>query len=452
MDNLNLGSNESVIHTTQRLIINGVSHEAVLTDSRVILVDSDSGNPQVDIPFAGIEHAIAETNRLREPVIRITYSTPDGSTQGIELIFIFLAAGLNVQNRDKCMTVFKDQGVQVRMDPYHADSRLRNKKESMDAGTLDGEQPLGRPAVPEWTIYGISQTSKNPLPEEPPPRSPLFTIVAVILIAAIVIGAMTMPLPEPRQPKYLSPQTTMKPTAVTTPVPTPVATPRPMATPTPEITLTPSGVPANGFWVKISYPGNYAGFLAAGGLRVEVNSSGTQYYQLPVQDTVIDGFIEKADGSSNMLEMGVYNGGMLIASQNTTTPGGITEMHVAVGPAILSSAVPNPTTVPLTSVAAPAPEATPARFRIPATGVWVHVVYPGDFSGFLSFNGRLKEVNSSGEQFYQIPITSGFIDGSIEKTDRSTNTLAVEIYKDGTVLDLVNTSTPKGIVNIHTTV
>jgi len=453
MENLNLGSDESVIHTTQRLIISGVGYDAVLTASRLILVATDSGRPQIDIPYSGIELAAAKTNHLREPIIQVTFTTSDGSARGIELIFIFLAAGRNIQNRDKCISVMERLGVPVEHDPTPADFYSRNKRDRMDAGTLEVDKPAGRPAVPEWTIYGPSQSSRNPLPEEPRPTSPLFTIIATILIAAIIIGAMIVPIPAPGKSNPGSPQVAAGASASQTPapaqVPEPVTTPQPTATPVPEVVLRPGEVPANGIWVKISYPGNYAGFLAAGGWRLEVNSSGTQIYQLPVQDIVINGFIEKGDGSGDSLEMGIYNGGTLVESRRTTSPRGVVEMHVPVGPAIVN--IPVPTVSSRADVVTAVPTQS-SRYVIPATGVWVHVLYPGDYSGFLNSNGQLKTVNSTGEQFFQIPITSGVIDGSIEKSDGSVNNLAVEVYKDGTLLDLANTSAPKGSVEIHTNV
>jgi len=457
MENLNLDSDETVIHTTQRLIITGVGYEAAFTGSRLILVDRDFGKPQITIPYTEIELAAAATNKLREPVIRITYNTPDGSTRGIELIFIFLAAGRNVQNRDKCVAILEKQGVPVSYDTTHEDFFSLSKRERMDAGTLEADTDGGRPAAPEWTVFGPTQSNKNTLQDEPKPTSPVFTIIVVALIAALLIGAMIAPIPEPgtKQPWQKTgsagnaASTTPSPTLAPAPEITPEAV-QTVATPSPEVTPAPGAVPGNGIWIKISYPGNYAGFLAAGGMRTDVNSSGTQLYQMPVHDTIIDIFVEKGDGSGDTLEIGVYNGGALVRSDQTSSPRGVLEMHVPVGPAIVTTpAVPEVTPVP--RVATPIP--TPAsQYALPTKGVWVHVLYPGAYSGSLNFNGQLKEVNSSGEQYFQIPITGGVIDSSIKKADGSVNTLTIEVYKDGKMLDLANTTAPQGTVEIHSSV
>ena len=182
---------------------------------------------------------------------------------------------------------------------------------------------------------------------------------------------------------------------------------------------------------------------------MEVDTSGTQLFQLQTQNTVIDVFVEKADGSGDTLEAGVYNGGTLVEEKKTSSPRGVLELHVTVGPAIVSNTV--PVSVPVTESATPVPTAA-SLYNLPRTGVWVHVLYPGDYSGYVSSNGQQKEVNSTGEQFFQLPMTRGVVDASIAKSDKSGNTLAVEVYRNGELVDLANTTTPQGVVEIHTSV
>ena len=42
------------------------------------------------------------------------------------------------------------------------------------------------------------------------------------------------------------------------------------------------------------------------------------------------------------------------------------------------------------------------------------------------------------------------IDGSIEKQDGSVKNLIIEVYKDGALISQSYTSTPLGVVDIHT--
>ena len=449
MDNLNLDSGESVIHTTQELIINGVGYEAALTGSRLILVDHDSGTPRVNIPFASIGLAVAGTNRLREPVIQLTYSTPDGSSRGIELIFIYQDAHRNFQNRDKCMEVIRDRGVPVRLEPYRATPSSLNRKESMDAGTLELDQPSGRPAVPEWTIYGISQGSKNTLPEEPAPTSPIVTFIVVFLIAAIFIAAMIVPIPGPDARQPAPGQAAPAPATSMTPVT--AATPAPSATPAPEITLAPGAAPTNGIWVRVSCPGGYTGSLRAQGWNTDVNGSGTLLYQMPVSNTTIEGSIEKTGGSAETLIVEVFNGGIPVSNSTTAKPYGLVELHIPVGLAIVNSPAPVPAPVPAVT-AGPTLDASAAASGVPPAGIFVRVVYPGQYSGSISGNGLAREVNSSGARVYQVPLSSGTIDAYIEKGDASVRDMTVQVYKDGTLVTSGSTSRPQGMVEIHTAV
>ena len=96
---------------------------------------------------------------------------------------------------------------------------------------------------------------------------------------------------------------------------------------------TPIIIPTNGIWIEVSYPGNFTGYIGAQGRRIEINSSGTRLYQLPVDNAMIEGTIEKQDGSDDKLEVGIYNGGALVSKIETRKPWGLIEIHMPVGPA-----------------------------------------------------------------------------------------------------------------------
>jgi len=104
------------------------------------------------------------------------------------------------------------------------------------------------------------------------------------------------------------------------------------------------------------------------------------------------------------------------------------------------------TTVPTVSVSAavtPVPTAAPL-VKIPQTGVWVHVIYDGKFTGTVGTSGGLKDITGSTEGFYQIPVAQGMLMATVQKQDNSGNVLTVEFYKDGTLLKSSTMKTPKG--------
>ncbi len=330
MNNLNLGIDESVIHTTLKLIISGIGHEAVLTDRRLILVECDTGSIREDIPFPDIELAVAGTNALHEPTITFTIRLPEGTTRETELVFFHRAAGQNIQDRDRCVAVLRDYEVPVQAGPP-VDVRPYFGK----LDNADGEnKPPGRPAVPEMTLFGgMVSSARQPLPEVVQERSPLFTIVAAVLVIGICLGGLLLLVPGPGTNQSLNQHMATGPQAVVTPAPhqLPTRTAEPKVTsalnaPLPVQYL----IPKTGIWVRIAYPGNFTGQIAANGLVREVNSSGDQFYQMVMRSGTIDGFIEKGDGSVRNMSIQIYKDGTLVTYSNTSIPLGIAEIHATV--------------------------------------------------------------------------------------------------------------------------
>ena len=138
--------------------------------------------------------------------------------------------------------------------------------------------------------------------------------------------------------------------------------------------------------------------------------------------------------------------GIVLMSAFTTSPAGGTGANVT-SPAITTLATLPPTTIPkttstalVTTLVTPAP----ARVMIPQNGVWVRVTYPGTFTGLIGMPGDLHASTDSGDRFYQISTTNGTVSVSLQKTDGSSDKLAVEIYKNGVLVKQVSTIAPKG--------
>jgi hypothetical protein len=452
MDNLDLNSDETIIQKTQTIIINGVRHEAVLTSRRLILVESETGHINEDIPFADIGLAASGVNRIREPIITLSFNSPEGEKRTLELIFIHLVAGQNIKEIEKCLAILKQYNVPVEGKVQLAGPTFLSKRDRTDTGESVVEEKVSRPAVPEWTILGTSHKGRQPLPAEAPQQSPLILIAAVVIIivvfvsGAFIVGQAMNAKNVPVHQNVTGPDTTK--VVVPSPSLTPTPIPQIPVTPAPGASVPPIAIPTDGVWIQVSYPGNFSGYIGAQGRQIEVNSSGTQFYQVPVHDAMIEGSIEKKDGSADKIEVGIYNGGTLIAKSETKKPQGVVDIHVMVGSVITNSAV----------IAPPPPEiqvspyASLPQVSIPPSGIWVRVFYPGNFIGSIRANGQLKNVNSTGDQLYQLPIASGMIDGSIEKQDGSVKNLIIEVYKDGALISQSYTSTPLGVVDIHTKV
>ncbi|MDD4136492.1 MAG: hypothetical protein PHT99_01175 [Methanoregula sp.] len=454
MDNLNLDSDESVIFKEENLIISGVGHEAIFTGKRLILIESGTAKTREDIPYTEIDLAASGTNTLREPVITITARSPDGIPRETELIFIHQAGGLNIRDRDRCIIILRDLKVPVVAGPSLAAPLPVGMRGAADTMTPGDDGPKARPAVPEMSIFGLSRSSRELPPEESSGRSTLVMIAVVFLVLGVVIAGifLTGAGKGPGASTAQKPVTSTE--SVTTPAPgqaqSPASAPVPTATTIPAWVLQPGDTPQNGIWVRITYPGRFTGSLTARGWNSEVNSTGTYLYQLPVHDTTIEVLVEKMDGSAGKMDVEILNGGAVISKSTTIKPYGTVDLHVDVGPAVISK--PEVTVVPTVVSVIPTPDTSLVLHEVPATGVWVRVAYPGKYTGTIAANGIAREVNSSGDQIYQFPMTRGTVDAFMEKEDGSEKNMILQVYKDGALVTYDNTTTPLGVVEIHTTV
>ncbi len=129
----------------------------------------------------------------------------------------------------------------------------------------------------------------------------------------------------------------------TVPSPSLEQEPQPEVIPEVDSPAPPITVPSSGVWMQVSYPGNYSGYIGAQGWNIAINSSGTRFYQLPFENVMIEGSIEKQDGTADNLEVGIYNGGTLVSKSETAKPYGMVEIRVAIGPSSGGAVIPIPT-------------------------------------------------------------------------------------------------------------
>jgi hypothetical protein len=449
MDNLNLARDESVMYRSQKIISSGTGYEVVLTERRFILAESGTGTIREDLPFSAIVLAAHEFNTLREPVILLTIMEPDGTRKQLELIFVHVIGDLNVQDRDRCMSALRARNVTIEGSLNQA--RPLSPVWRDNAGAVaTGEEANVRPAVPEWTVYGTPRYTHK-VPEEAPPRSSLLLIIAAALVIGLCVGGiliaghMSEPLAVPGTVAVPGTSAGVTGNGVSSTAPIPETTSGPAR----KVLSATGATPADGVWVRVSYPGNFSGTVGAQGWMTAVNGSGTQLYHLPVNDTVIEGTVDKLDGSGDILEIEIYNGGALVSESTTAKPWGSIDLDTPVGPAIRN--IPETTTAIPTIAAVPTLDTSLVLHEVPLSGIWMRITYPGNFTGTFYADGMARDVNSSGDQFYQIPMTHGQIDGFINKGDGSGKNMIIQIFKDGTLVTYGNTSAPLGTVEIHAT-
>jgi hypothetical protein len=91
---------------------------------------------------------------------------------------------------------------------------------------------------------------------------------------------------------------------------------------------------------------------------------------------------------------------------------------------------------------------TQPQVLIPPTGVWVRVIYPGNFTGSIGSAGKMRPVNGSIDQFYQVPTVDGIVQALIQKKDASGNILTAEVYRNGTMVKNVSITAPRGTIDL----
>ena len=137
--------------------------------------------------------------------------------------------------------------------------------------------------------------------------------------------------------------------------------------------------------------------------------------------------------------LGIIGGAVIYSTTLQGTP--IVPSEPVITPAIppVTTMVPTPTLQQLP---------VPTQVVIPTDGVWVRVVYPGNYYGWVGNPGSLKGVTGSGDQIYKIHESDGNVQVQIHKDDNSGNTLTVEIYRNGDLINRRTSSIPMSSIEL----
>jgi hypothetical protein len=105
----------------------------------------------------------------------------------------------------------------------------------------------------------------------------------------------------------------------------------------------------------------------------------------------------------------------------------------------------------ITPIMTPPPVTTAIpTIAIPPQGVWVKVTYNGTFVGSYGNPGptNQQEVRGTGVQVYAIRNSNNTVQASFRKLDDSGNNLTVEVYNNGTMVTHVSKSSPRAEIDI----
>jgi hypothetical protein len=335
-----LSSNESIILSTNHVIVNTVPAEAILTNERLMLVDASHAElrPQ-DIPFHAIETVTIGENADQDPMLSLSLVTGPDVTQAVGIVFPQPPKMRRVAERDEWATRLKELSI---ISAREGGKRAMEILPPWVPGPLPEETGAG--AAPAPGPEAESKFRNPPLaprkPREPAAsknRMVIAAVVIVIIVIALAAGAFLFapslfgkgetPLPP------VKPASTAALTTVPTPVPTTIATPAVTAAATALVTTAPTAaaelvIPQTGVWVLVKYDGSYSGSAGAPGRFRDITGTGNRVYQLPAKDEIVSATVQKQDNTGRKLTVEIYREGKLIKSGSVNAPKGTVNINV----------------------------------------------------------------------------------------------------------------------------
>ena len=159
-----LKSGESIILTTDRVLVGETEYDLILTSQRLALVDSDhtSDEPQV-IPFSTVFSVKGSTTPAREPVITLAISDPSGSeeTKNLDLVFSQQPYEDRAAECDLWVKKLIEYIVSYRQEPVTPGKKTEDKRKT---GINPTVRRFGAPEMPHPHM-GVAANSQRP-PED----------------------------------------------------------------------------------------------------------------------------------------------------------------------------------------------------------------------------------------------------------------------------------------------
>jgi hypothetical protein len=463
-----LKSDESIVLTAQHVKVKSVPFELVLTNRRLIIIDSEKNVvPTQQISLVTIRNVTVGENAIRDPVITLTILTDTADTREMALSFVRQTAGERRREADEWVKSLKknvaaavSNPVEAAMDiPVTGEARPDHtgtpgtkkkieiarpiKKITVDASHLP-PKPVETTSLPEGSFCA---RCGNRIPPGSTFCNRCGTKVVVPGEATAVSAApgqiATAPVSGPGDRKGRPieqiihsiepliadsvPRTEAAP-AVPEPVQVPPAEP-------PTAPATPVESPTDAF----------AAAAAA------VAATGQEAPAIPPVPPIppVPGTPRKKSRRTLAVAviiiviLAVVGGGFVVMT-NLNKNAVVTPVTTPVP----TTATPRLTAVP-TAVATTIAVPTTPQVVIPQTGVWAEITYDKTYTGLVGAPGNQVQVTDTGDHFYRIPTSDGTVAISLQKSDGSGDPLKVVVYSDGATVKTASTTTPYGNIDVQ---
>ena len=338
-----LNSDESIILSTHNILIDAAVSEVILTNRRLLIVDSGNVRFQhKEMSFAAIETVTTMESGSGDPAISLAVFANSGGTNPMQLVFTQQPRSQRTGERDEWAQKIKEQvdllpeGTAPEYVDFAADEAEDLKKLiGNKSGDAPAEAEDKNPPASAGPRSKTSLSSRHPPASAAPGKKMLIATTAIIVVILLIACAAfiypafmspktSVPLPPVTPAATIVPVTTAVITAEPTPVSavTPVQTPgsQPAAVTTYQLQ---TDIPGNGVWVRIGYDGEYIGTLGAGGRLREVVGTGGYFYQIPAaSNDIVEISIQKLDTTGLPMTVELFNNGKMIKDKTIMTPKG----------------------------------------------------------------------------------------------------------------------------------
>lgn len=498
-----LNSDEPVILQAHNIKVKSVAFEAVLTNKRLVLVDSKKGLiPPQEILIATISTVEGGENAIRDPILTLAIFSPGGTARQMILTFPREASGERKRERDDWLKALKAQVASSVSSPVVPDATAFDQQSSQHPGTAHQSPPGNYGAPSQKKKIEITRPTRNiiePIPAIPrpvetttlpvgsfcsrcgnrvPPESVFCNLCGTKVTtspdqpveAPTFIAPVPVPTPQPVVPQVHVPtppafglsgdrkermledvihsieplieDSVPRRTEAAPLVPRHYPAPPPVAeTPSVEspVTAPQAEVPAQA----------PSGEPAPAGAAPATPPPPAP----PAMPTAPPQKKRKfvAIGILVIVILAIIGGIVIFANPFGTTPQDTTIIPAVTPIVTTATPTPVPTPTPTVTIETPATPTPKPEATIPKSGVWLRVTYAGKFGGTYGTPGSQSPIveRNTGDQFFMVSTVNGPVEASIQKLDGSSDELVLEVYKNGELMKHASTQAPKGIVDFQ---
>ena len=474
-----LKSDETIVLTAQHVKVKSVPFELVLTNRRLIIIDSEKNVvPTQQISLVTIRNVAAGENAIRDPVITLTILTETSDTREMALTFVRQTAGERRREADEWVRALRkniSEAVAYPAEPAAEISAEARAEASGSAGGIKKKIETARPI--KKIVVDTSHLPPKPVETTSLPEGSFCGRCGNrIPPGSTFCNRCGTKVAAPGEESGIPPVSLQQ---VASPVPTMGAgerkgrpleqiihsiepliedsVPR-METPPPvpeSVTASPSesapaSPPASDETPTASQPETPAEGAAPVTESAQETPVSPAIPPVPPIPPVPEAPKKKGRGVAVaavliIIIIAVIGGGYL-AMKSMQAP--VAQQPLTPVPTIVTTIpTPTPAPTPVPTTAAVTPQGTP-QVQIPQNGVWAEIVYDQTYSGLVGIPGMQAGVSDTGDHFYRIPTVDGTVAISVQKNDGSGDELKVIVYNNGIAVKTETTSRPDGSIDL----